>query len=363
MTRTRIAIDGAARLCADRWAERALALVAAAHLVLFALFVLSLASAADALSQPRAACQGEDLVAALRRSDPERLEAAVAEAASVVNGNAIFWKVEKPGLAPSFLLGTMHSADPRVTRMPEGAGEAFAAASTVIIENTQMLDPEAMKAAMIELKDYTFLTDGSTLDEFVAPGRLGDLQSAVEARAMPWMVARHMQPWLIAAAIAIPVCEVEAKNAGAPVLDSLIGHRARAEGKQLVGLETIEEQFAAVSSIPRDFHVNALNETLGLGTLADSMMETTKLLYLEGNTALLLSLIRAYAPKTYAGKGYAAFQERLIARRNRLMVERAAAYLDRGNAFMAVGALHLPGGEGLVALLRARGFRLVPAAG
>ena len=42
------------------------------------------------------------------------------------------------------------------------------------------------------------------------------------------------------------------------------------------------------------------------------------------------------------------------------MAERAAQYLEKGNAFMAVGALHLPGKDGLVALLRDEGFTVEP---
>ena len=356
----------------DRLAMPTLVAVALGHIVLFVLFVASLVWASAALAQEAPTqddldrrimqCSGDNLVEKLRREDPEKLAAAMAEASKVANGDAIFWKIEKPGAAPSFLLGTMHSADPRVTRMPSGAQHAFDEASTVIIESVETLDPEKTKAAMLALKELTLMLDGTTLDSFVPAGSVDDLKSAIEARAMPWQIARHMQPWLIAAAIAIPVCEVEAKNAGEPVLDTLIGRKAQKEGKELVGLETIEEQFTAVASVPREFHVNALNETLELGSLAESVMETTKALYLEGETGLLLPLIRAYAPKTYDGKGYADFQELLIAKRNRLMAERAAPYLEKGNAFMAVGALHLPGESGLVALLREQGFTVEPVA-
>ena len=89
-------------------------------------------------------------------------------------------------------------------------------------------------------------------------------------------------------------------------------------------------------------------------------MATTKALYLEGDIAMLLPLVRAYAPQTYDGKGHAEFQELLIAGRNRIMAGRAADHLEKGNAFMAVGALHLPGETGLIALLRQRGFTLEP---
>jgi uncharacterized protein YbaP (TraB family) len=55
-------------------------------------------------------------------------------------------------------------------------------------------------------------------------------------------------------------------------------------------------------------------------------------------------------------EGYAAFEKRIITDRNHVMAERASTYLAKGGAFMAVGALHLPGEEGLVELLRKQGF-------
>ena len=56
-----------------------------------------------------------------------------------------------------------------------------------------------------------------------------------------------------------------------------------------------------------------------------------------------------------------AYVEReLIEKRNRTMHERAMPLIDGGNAFIAVGALHLPGNTGLVELLRQSGYRVTP---
>jgi uncharacterized protein len=46
----------------------------------------------------------------------------------------------------------------------------------------------------------------------------------------------------------------------------------------------------------------------------------------------------------------------MITGRNRTMADKAAPLLDRGSAFMAVGALHLPGPTGLIELFRTAGY-------
>jgi uncharacterized protein len=75
---------------------------------------------------------------------------------------------------------------------------------------------------------------------------------------------------------------------------------------------------------------------------------------------MMLPIVREYAPSTYSGHGYADFRTRLISRRNAVMAERASQSIADSPTFIAVGALHLPGEDGLVSLLRKRGFRLEP---
>ena len=57
---------------------------------------------------------------------------------------------------------------------------------------------------------------------------------------------------------------------------------------------------------------------------------------------------------------YAAFEKRMVEMRNYVMAERAEPLLESGSAFIAVGAMHLPGETGLVTLLRQAGYRLQP---
>jgi uncharacterized protein YbaP (TraB family) len=52
------------------------------------------------------------------------------------------------------------------------------------------------------------------------------------------------------------------------------------------------------------------------------------------------------------------FTARLVVERNYRMAERIQPQLREGNALIAVGALHLPGEEGLLALLAEEGYRV-----
>ncbi len=52
------------------------------------------------------------------------------------------------------------------------------------------------------------------------------------------------------------------------------------------------------------------------------------------------------------------FEKALLTDRNHVMAERAVPLLEKGNAFIAVGAMHLPGNEGLISLLKQKGYSL-----
>ena len=61
---------------------------------------------------------------------------------------------------------------------------------------------------------------------------------------------------------------------------------------------------------------------------------------------------------TYDENAYADFMRLIVDKRNHTMAERAQPLIEKGKVFIAVGALHLPGEEGLVELLRERGYRV-----
>jgi uncharacterized protein YbaP (TraB family) len=110
-----------------------------------------------------------------------------------------------------------------------------------------------------------------------------------------------------------------------------------------------------MASLPMKFHIEGLVETLKLGDRADDVIETMVGLYLAGDTGMFWPFFRAVLPGAGQG-GYAAFEQTMVTARNRTMAERALPFLEKGKAFIAVGALHLPGEAGIVELLRKDGY-------
>ena len=309
----------------------------------------------SANAQTEAVCNGQDLLLKLKNEDSAAYARILAEAEKTLNSNSVFWKIEKSGEPQSWLFGTMHMADPAISTIREDVKSAVRNSENLVIESTDALDPQAAQKAIGELAHLTLLTEG-TLRDLVEDDLEDELEAAVAARGLPMMLADRMQPWLIATTVALPVCELQRKQAGGKVLDQALAEFAKQEGKNVQGLETVGEQLTAMASLPQEYHVSALEETLASGNGAVDMIETLKATYLDGNMGVVFPLMKEVMPKTGSGKGAADFQEVLIEKRNSTMLERMLPILKSGSSVVAVGALHLPGDKGLVKLLRDEGY-------
>lgn len=349
----------------DRAAGLSLKLIAAFNLLFLAAFMAALLAAMSHARAEALPCTGDNLLAVMERDNPALLANIRTEAARVENGSGLLWKVEKDGVAPSFLFGTMHLSDPRVLALDEDVQAAFDAADIVVIETTDVLNPSRMAAAMLANPELTMFTDDTTLWSLMSPEDRAAAEAALSERGIPPGSVSKMKPWMIAAMVALPACELARKAQGAPVLDIMLAGQAQAAGKKLDGLETVAEQLGAMASLPLDLHVRGLVDTLRLGDTIDDVMETMVALYLEGETGAFWPFFRAALPSGDGDDeaGFVAFEEAMVTARNRTMATRAAPVLDAGGAFIAVGALHLPGPEGLVEALRAAGYRVSPAGG
>ena len=115
-----------------------------------------------------------------------------------------------------------------------------------------------------------------------------------------------------------------------------------------------------MASLPMEFHIRGLIDTLKLGETVDDVIETMVALYLAEDTGMFWPFFRAALPVggDANAAGFSAFEETMVTARNRTMTERAAPFIDAGGAFIAVGALHLPGEEGVIELLREKGYRV-----
>lgn len=343
---------------AERLAQPAMWLVALLHMLFLASFLVIVLSAS---ASAQAACTGKNLFAELKQTDPAKLTAIEAKADGTPNGESILWRIEKDGVTPSFLFGTIHMTDPRVTALTPAAQVAFNGAERLVIETTDIIDEARIMSELAKRPDLMMFMDGETLAGQLTPEDTAVLAQGLKDRGIPIDSVAKMKPWMLLAAIALPTCELARKASGLKILDVKLANDATATGKQLLGLESGLEQIEALASLPLEFHMKGLIDTLKLGARADDMVETMIAIYLEGRTNLFWPLFEeTLGGGESLGEGYADFEQTIIVKRNHTMADRAEPVLAQGGTFMAVGALHLPGEEGVIELLRGKGYRLTP---
>lgn len=342
---------------------RAIALALAfMHLLALVSLVTILFTVAASAAENDLTCGARDLVGELRQKDPAAYARLRTEGDRVVNSQHRLWKIEKDGMKPSWLLGTMHLTDPRVTELPSEARTVFEAADKLIVESDEILDEQIAAAKLFARPDLMMFTDGKTITDYLSEDDKKVLEEGLLARGIPLASIVTMKPYIVASMVSLTTCELSRKASGTPFLDKKLALEADEAGKDVVGVETLAEQIEAMASLPIEFHVRALVTAVRYPDYTANMMETTLNLYLDSQIGLVFPAGAYFAPEKNAVdlKDMALFEEKLITIRNRNMAERAAPILEEGNVFMAVGALHLMGDQGIVELLRRKGFRLSP---
>ncbi len=260
----------------------------------------------------------------------------------------LLWEIESPQLAvKSFLFGTIHSEDPRVTKIAGPVKEAFDNAKIFVLEVE--LDAASSQA----VASYLYFTDGRSLNEVLNKDLYGRTLTAMSARGMPADVVARMKPWAVFTVLNMPEAET------GEFLDAILYQQAQQQNKTIHALESIKEQLDVFDKMSLQTQISLLKVTLDNQAEMDVMLDEAIQLYLTRDMAKIESLNKKYTD--YLEPEIAKiFTARLLIERNHRMVERMIPILKQGNVFVAVGALHLPGKQGIIKLLSDKGYKVRP---
>jgi hypothetical protein len=150
--------------------------------------------------------------------------------------------------------------------------------------------------------------------------------------------------------------EIIRRNSGQVALDVRLTNQAQAAGKPVTGLETMQEQIAVFDSLPPDEQASFLSAAAMEIPQKEKLMAAMKDAYLRRDIEGVRNA--AYAGATKTERAAADKLERgLIDERNKRMAQRMQSRFD-GGTFVAIGALHLPGEDGVLALLERDGYTI-----
>lgn len=305
-------------------------------------------------------CQGRDLLDEMAKTEPELLERITSEASKVENGEAMLWRVEKAGVAPSHILGTVHLSDPRVATLSAAARSAIDQSRKVFLEVGEVSSAGAA-AAMLEARHLAFFVDGRRLDHMMPAEDYASAEAAVARAGIPPKLLPMLKPWLVTLILAGTECEREAVADGAVVLDMAVANAAKSRGIPVEGLETARSQLEAMASVPEAQQIEMLKAAVRTAPRINDLTETMIRLYQQRRITATWPLQMAIAEKAgVPPSAFSGFKSEIVSKRNRGMHAGARESVAAGGAFIAVGALHLSGPDGLVALFRNDGFVVTP---
>jgi uncharacterized protein YbaP (TraB family) len=265
--------------------------------------------------------------------------------------DGLFWRIEKPGRAPSHVYGTIHLGAPCEAYPREIVADRARNARLVMLELVTDATTVARMRAVARLPDDQRLVD------LVGRQTYERLAAVYGAAGVPRTHLDRLPPWAAMSGLLLLA------KPGSRAVDAEIIELARRGGRTTVALETVEEQVAFLDSFAPAEQAAAMRYALehqpSLGRLIDLMLQHWKV----EDAGALRRIAEGRHPEIPAGdreyQAHAARKLELSAERNRRMVDRAGPELDRGGVLMAIGALHLPGDDGVLALLAGRGFTIV----
>lgn len=266
-----------------------------------------------------------------------------------VEEQPVFWAIQKNGQHAGYLLGTIHSEDPRVLD--------FSADFLGKLKANQVFAMEMVPdlPTLARLTEYMQLPEGQTLVSTIGPERFSAISARLANYGVPVAFINRMKPWAVMMTLSTPPPETGF------FMDLSLSLRASGNGLKVVGLETLEQQLSFLEEMPLEQQLSLLDQAIAEAGRVRQAHDLMVNAYLENNLEHLRTLSdEEFQSVAEEVRDY--FYDAGIYARNQRMLESLLPHLEKHTVFVAVGALHLPGEKGLLSLLRQSGFELKPLA-
>jgi uncharacterized protein YbaP (TraB family) len=304
-------------------------------------------------------CTGRDMFEDAARHPDALRRAEAGRRDQLENGRGLLWRIDKPNVAPSYLFGTIHSTDDRAVALARQAAVYAGKARVVATELAGLTDDNSRAELAGQMFARALSPEDDTLASAVTPAEHAEIDRFLATRGLQAEMAHHMRPWFLAAMTGIPACEAERQERKMPEVDAIIARAGEEPGAKTIGLETAEEQTDALAAIAPSLAARILLSSARRPDMDADVYATMLGRYAVKQPAEVLPVVDAVGSLSDdERKAQDEFSALLVDKRNAVMADRVAPLLADGNAFIAVGALHLVGKNGLVERIRRQGYQV-----
>ena len=275
-----------------------------------------------------------------------------AGAAPTASENSLLWEISGNGLqAPSYLYGTIHMINRKDFIMSPKTLEAFEKAERVTFE----INMEEMNdmAAMMPLMMKAFMKGDTTLEDLLSEADYKTVADHFEKIGLPMMFLNRIKPMFLSALASEDALQLQENPGEVVSYEMEFMEMARKDGKSVSGLETAEYQMSMFDSIPYKAQAEMLVQSINSNDTDDDQFHQMVDLYKAQDLQGLQKM-----PASDEGNGK--YGDLLLNRRNQNWIPEMEKMMAEKPTFFAVGAGHLSGEEGVIALLRRKGYLLKP---
>ncbi len=260
-----------------------------------------------------------------------------------------FWEI-KGRNNTVYLLGSVHMLKPDDSTLAPEMLRAYERSKALVMElDLNNAGSDALLGSSLEL---AMLPEGQSLEEVLGAELYADLVRHAKSLGVEPEIMDRFQPWFAALLMEQTALSQSGFEAGAGI-DEQFAQRAQADGKPIIALETVDEQLGFFAHLTVEQQRQYLRATLkDLDTEASDAGVMVNA-WQRGDSAELERLLRkesANNPELFRV---------LTVERNRNWLPKIVAMLREDQDYLViVGALHLVGPDGLVALLGSQGFQV-----
>ncbi|MFH2142462.1 MAG: TraB/GumN family protein [Bacteroidota bacterium] len=260
-----------------------------------------------------------------------------------LNAQSLLWEITGKGIQKSYLYGTIHIQDKRVFQYDK-----------IVEEKLMECDAYAMELLIDEIKkediEKSMYMKNKTLKDLLSTEDYKMLDSVLKAKmGMGLIMFNKMKPFFLSSQL----MQIEMSKDMDDALDMYFLKKARESGKQVFGIEQLSDQIGAIDQISLEEQCQMLIESVKDTSKEEQKFDELLYAYLLGNldTMLVLSSDTSLPAK---------FNKAFLIDRNAGMAKNIAKISKNYKTFHAIGAAHLGGEKGIIALLRKKGYKVDP---
>jgi uncharacterized protein len=260
---------------------------------------------------------------------------------------ASVWKVTSGTGNVLYLAGSIHALKSTDYPLPSAYNRAFDASDRLVCE----VDPKALDKSSKGLLKAGEYPKGDSLKNHVDPRTYDYLRRLFKLMEVPETKFARYRPWFLSLMLQAPASYGMSETLG---VEEFLMRRAQANAKPVLGLESAREHadiFLGLTDRQSEamLLIMFIPAERDSGSAGDALADAWRRGDVDTDTRIFMDGFRDFP----------SLADRLLTNRNRQWIPKIEGYLRSGKTYLVVaGAAHMGGPNGVLALLRARGYRI-----